>query len=155
MSWQYVQYSNENSHYMITGSFTYFTSPLKMNHLAPLKTTSTENPLSNKTCCGQEYSIMNTTLSLKKTDLFSLLLPPTCTIIFSPAATICKQHTERVEPSYHGQGLAEGSDGHLLGRMQSADCRRLEGLQSKIILSVFLLLSRGKQCLISIGGHSG
>lgn len=116
MSCQYVQYSNERPSLHDDWKFHRFHQPIKNlssgttgsseNH-CQLKHTHLKN-LNIKTCCRMQivkYPIMNTTLSHYKMILsrlvfflglvfFFSLPPPTCTIIFSPAATICKQHTE-------------------------------------------------------------
>lgn len=111
MSRHNVQYSNENCHYMMAGSFTDFTCLLKSyqvettgssgNHCylkhTHLKKTQKTSILKH----AADAKVKNTTLALQKDlKVVSLRLrffpSPTRIIIFSPAAAICKQHTERV-----------------------------------------------------------
>lgn len=116
MSCHNVQYSNENCHYVMAGSFTDFTCLLKSyqvettgssgnhcylkhTHLKKQKTKTKTKTLILKHAA--DAKVKNTTVALQKDlKVVSLRLgffpSPTCIIIFSPAAAICKQHTERV-----------------------------------------------------------
>lgn len=122
-------------HYLMTGRFHMFHQPILKNKNPKIINWNTRLLLLKHAADGMSVNSTPHThykiiLGLKASPLlFFLFCFSTFTIIFSPAATICKQHTEKGRSSsYHGQGLAEGVDGHLIGGVWSGDHRRLEGV---------------------------